>query len=313
MEDNQLSHTDNSAEEPLKQTSVAVESSPQKSKKSIAYEFLMMNVGSLLLAAGVYFFKAQNNFATGGVSGISILLAGVVPFLSQAQLLLIINVLLLILGFIFLGKGCTVKTVYCSLIYSLETYLFEWVYPMTAPLTEQVLLELVYAILLTGVGSAILFNVGASSGGTDIVALILRKFSKLDVGKALLLSDFIIAASTFFIFDTQVALFSLLGLFAKAFLIDGVIENISKSKYITIITTKPDEIGKYILEEIKHSYTRYQATGGYTHNEYTIMITVCHRYEAFKLKAKVKELDSASFVIVTDANEILGKGFRGAS
>ncbi len=283
----------------------------KRTKLSYAREFFLLNLGALLLAAGVNFFKAQNNVVTGGVSGLSILLAKVITVLTQAQLMMIINVALLIIGFIFLGKGCTVKTVYCSLIYSFETYLFELLIPLDGPLTDQTLLELVYAILLTGVGSAIIFNQNASSGGTDIVALILRKYTKLNVGRALLVTDFIIAAASFFLFGIETGLFSLLGLFAKAFLIDGVIEDMGKNKYITIITEKPEKIGKYIIEEMNHSYTSYPAKGGYSGEEHTILITVCHRAEAFKLKAKVKSIDSASFVIITDANEILGKGFRG--
>lgn len=297
-------------------------------KKQVLHEvvsWLLMTVGTCLVAAGVYFFKAPNHFATGGVSGISIVLEKFVP-LNQSTLVMIINVALLILGFIFLGKGCTVRTLYCSLMYSAENMLLEFVLPIknipgavATPLangavqytlTNQPLMELVYAMLLTGIGSAILFNCRASSGGTDIVALILKKFTKLNTGKALLLTDFIIAASTFFIFGAQAGLFSMLGLFSKAFIVDGVIENIGKTKYITIITTKPEEIGKYILETMKRDFTSYKATGGYTGAEKTVLITVCKRGEALKLKIIAKKLDPVSFIIITDANEILGKGFR---
>jgi uncharacterized membrane-anchored protein YitT (DUF2179 family) len=222
----------------------------------------------------------------------------------------IINVLLLILGFIFLGKECTAKTLYCTIVYSLEDMVFEYFLPLENPLTDQPLMELIYAILLTGVGSAILFNCGASSGGTDIVALILKKYTPLNTGRALLLSDSLIAASTFFVYGIQAGLYSILGLFAKAFLIDGVIESIGKSKYITIITTNAEPIGEYIIHTMNRSYTRYEAVGGYSHEEKHILITVCKRGEALRLKMKVKELDPASFVIITDANEILGKGFR---
>lgn len=274
--------------------------------------WLLLNAGTLLLAAGVYFFKAPNHFATGGVSGIAIILANYLP-LKQSHIVLIINALLLVVGFIFLGKGCTFKTIYCSLVYSAENLLFEYVCPLESPLTDQPLMELVYAILLTGIGSAIIFNCGASSGGTDIIALILKKFTHLNVGRALLLTDFVIASSTFFIFGTEAGLYSLLGLFAKAFIIDGVIEDIGKNRYITVITTVPDEIGKYIIEDMKRDYTSYKATGGYTGSEKTVLITVCKRSEALKLKMKVKQIDSASFVIITDATEILGKGFRGVS
>lgn len=275
--------------------------------------FLLMNVGTLLLAAGVYLFKAPNNFATGGVSGISIILNKYIPVLTQAEIMLIINVLLLIFGFIFLGKGCTLKTVYCSLVYSLEIYIMEFI-PLELPLTGEIFLEFCYAMLLTGVGSAIIFNCGASSGGTDIVALIVKKYTKINVGVALLITDFLIASSTFFVFnDVKTGLFSLLGLFAKAFLIDSVIENIGKSKYMTIITPHPELIEEFILEHMHRGYTAYKARGGFTGEERTVIITVCKRGEAFRLKMRIHETSPESFVIITDANEILGKGFRSSS
>jgi uncharacterized membrane-anchored protein YitT (DUF2179 family) len=274
--------------------------------------WVLINIATLLLAVGVYFFKSPNHFATGGVSGLSILLAKINTPLTQGHWMFIINVLLLILGFIFLGKECTAKTLYCTLVYSGETLILEYFVPLDAPLTNQPLMELVYAILLTGVGSAILFNCGASSGGTDIMALILKKYTPLDTGRALLLSDSLIAASTFFVYGIEAGLYSILGLFAKAFVIDSVIENIGKSKYITIITTKAEPIGDYIIHTMNRSFTRYEAVGGYSHEEKHILITVCKRGEALRLKTKVKELDPAAFVIITDANEILGKGFRQA-
>ena len=286
-------------------------------------DWLLMTVGTVLVAGGVYFFKAPNHFATGGVSGLSIVLAKFVP-LNQSTLVMIINVALLLLGFIFLGKGCTVRTLYCSLMYSLENFLLEEFLPIETitnayptadglfTLTNQPLMELVYAMLLTGIGSAIMFNCRASSGGTDIIALILKKFTKLNTGKALLITDATIAISTFFIFGVQAGLFSILGLFSKAFIIDGVIENIGKTKYITVITAAPEKIGKYILETMKRDFTSYKATGGYTGAEKTVLITVCKRSEALKLKVMAKKLDPAAFIIITDANEILGKGFREA-
>ena len=298
-------------------------------KKQVLNEivsYLLMTLGTILVAGGVYFFKAPNHFATGGVSGISIIIAKYVP-LNQSTLVLIINAALIIIGFIFLGKGCTIRTIFCSLMYSLENFLLERYLPLdiipgtvkvfdeagaliSCTLTNQPLIELVFAMLLTGIGSAIMFNCKASSGGTDIVALILKKFTKINTGMALLITDAAIAFSTFFIFGVQAGLFSILGLFSKAFIIDGVIENIGKSKYITIITTMPDEIGKYITTVMKRDYTAYKATGGYTGAEKTVMITVCKRGEALKLKYNVKKIDTTSFVIITDANEILGKGFR---
>ncbi len=275
--------------------------------KTAAY-WILLNAGTLLLAAGVYFFKAPNNFATGGVSGISIILAKFIP-LPQSWLLTIINVIMLVIGFIFLGKGCTVKTIYCSIVYSLESMLFDLI-PASKPLTDQIFLELVYAMLLTGVGSAIIFNCNASSGGTDIAALILKKFTHINVGRALLLTDFLIAASSFFVFDVQTGLFSMLGLFAKAFIVDGVIEDIGKSKYLTIITSEPTRISEYILKQMNRDYTVYDAEGGYTGNKKKVLIVMCNRAEARKLRIAAKTFDPQAFVIVTDATEIMGKGFR---
>ena len=272
--------------------------------------WVVLNVGTLALAAGVYFFKSPNHFATGGVSGLSIILEPLIPFLSQSELLMIINALMLVLGFIFLGKGCTFKTIYCSAVYSLENFAFEKLVRLSGPLTDQPLLELTFAILLTGVGSAIIFNCGASSGGTDIVALILKKFTSIHVGRALLITDTLIAASSFFVFDVKAGLFSMLGLFAKAFLIDGVIEDIGKSKYVTVITDRIGAVGEYIINVMHRDYTTYIAQGGYTGNQKHVLIVVCSRPEARKLRAKTKELDPASFIIVSDATEILGKGFR---
>ena len=316
--ENQLTAVDTESEKVPKaeDTTPSDNGKKQKEKKTVWQHiqyWVLLNIGTLCVAAGVRFFKATNHFATGGVSGIAILLA---PWLSkynatiftQSNIAMVINVLLLLVGFLFLGRKVILKTVYCSLVYSAENMLFEYLVPLDGPLTDQPFMELVYAMLLTGIGSAIIFNCKASSGGTDIIALILRKFTKLDTGKALLVTDFAIACCSF-IFGAQTGLYSLLGLFAKAFIIDGVIENIVKSKYITIITSAPELVSDYILVKMKRDFTSYKATGGYTGNDKTIMITVCKRMEAIRLKAKVKEVDPSAFVIITDANEILGKGF----
>ena len=206
----------------------------KKKIKETALEWTMINVGVLMMAVGVFLFKGPNNFATGGVSGIAIIIARYttesVPFLTQSVLNLILNGLLLIIGFIFLGKGCTFKTAYCSIVYTLEMYAMEWIFKSCGiefingyTLTDQKFLEFIYAMLLTGIGSAILFNCRASSGGTDIVALIIKKYAKMDIGKAMVVTDLLIAASTFLIFDVTTGLFSILGLFFKSFLVDGVI------------------------------------------------------------------------------------------
>ena len=280
--------------------------------------FSFMNFGILLMAIGIYFFKTPNGFATGGVSGLSIILANMLPIMSQASYMLIINVLLLVLGMIILGKECGVMTIYCSLMLSLEIWVLEQIIPLNGTLTSYPLLELIYAILLTGIGSAIIFKCKASSGGTDIVALILKKYTSMNVGTALLCSDFLIAAATFIrfnsiegiSFDAQTGLFSMLGLFAKVFVVDDIIDSINMCKAFEIITTKPDEINKYITEDIHHSATIYPAKGAYTGEDKTVIITVCRRSEAIRLRRRVLAIDPQAFIIITKTSEIMGKGFR---
>ena len=278
-------------------------------KSDIIKEFLFMNLGCVLLSIGVYFFKIPNGFATGGVTGIGTILAQMTP-ISAGVWIWILNIVLLVLGFLLLGKQTGVKTVYCSMFYSAITYVFEMVFPLAQPLTNEPLLELVYAMLLTSVGSAMIFHSNASSGGTDIAALILKKFTSIDVGKALLAVDFVIAASSFFVFDVTTGLFSLLGLFAKAFLVDSVIESLNTCKYFVVITSKRDEISEFIIKSLHHGVTVTSAVGEYTKDEKTMIHTVCKRIEAIKLRSTIKQIDPHAFIIVTTSSEIIGRGFR---
>lgn len=279
--------------------------------------YAFLNLGILLMAIGIYFFKAPNGFATGGVSGLSIILSNLFPVLSQATYMLIINILLLAVGLIFLGKECGGLTIFCSLLMSLENRLFEIILPISEPLTDYPLLELVYAVLLTGIGSAIIFKCKASSGGTDIVALILKKHTNMNVGTALLFTDFLIAAATFIgfsgnsiYFDAQTGLFSLMGLFAKVFVVDDIIDSINLCKSFTIITTRPEEVTEYIMKNMHHGATVLDGRGAFTGDGRSVIMTVCRRSEAIRLRKAVNDIDAHAFIIITKTSEILGKGFR---
>ena len=160
------------------------------------------------------------------------------------------------------------------MFYSAITYLLEIFLPLSSPLTDQPFLELVYAMLLTSIGSAMIFNANASSGGTDIVALILKKFTSIDVGKALLIVDFFVAASSFFVFGIKTGLYSLLGLFAKAFIVDAVIENLNTCKYFVVITNEREKISEFIIKELHHGVTINAVTGEYTKEEKTMIHSV---------------------------------------
>ncbi len=291
----------------------SAQSNIQKRQKGVFGKvkyWAFLNFGILLMAVGIYFFKAPNGFATGGVSGISIILAKLFPVLSQAVYMLIVNVVLLVLGLIILGKQCSALTFFCSLMLSLENWIFELMVPLEAPITPYPFMELVYAVLLTGIGAAIIFKCHASSGGTDIVALILKKYTSMNVGRALLFSDFIIAASTFAVYGAQSGLFAILGLFAKVFVVDDIIDSINMCKSFTIITTQPEPINKFITNELKHSATLFEARGAYTGEGRCIIMTVCRRAEAIRLRKFVNEIDAHAFIIITKTSEIMGKGFR---
>lgn len=302
----------------------------QQRKRSVL-RWVILIFGIIMMSCSVYFFQTPNDFTLGGIAGIAVILESFIkplaPFFTQGVIMAIINVALLIIGLIILGRQCTVRTIFCSLFYTAFIWLFEYLDVIGAintaigrvneagvalrSLTDEPLLELVYAILLFGIGGALVFNCGASSGGTDIIALILKKFTNINVGMALMIIDMIVVLVSFYTFDVDKGLFSVLGLFTKSFLLDGVIESIGKTKYLTIITENPEKIAEYILKVINHGYTMYDAEGGYTHKKKKVLVTVCKRSEALKIKMKIHQEDPASFVIITDANEILGKGFGG--
>lgn len=273
-------------------------------------DWFMLFSGTLLLSAGVYFFKIPNGFSTGGVSGISTVLSPFIPVLSPATLIMIINMILLLVGFFVLGKSFGIRTAVCSICFSAFTWIFEKIIPLKAPLTDQPFLELTYAMLLTSIGSAILFSRSASSGGTDIVALILKKYTAVDTGKALLISDSVIACSSFFVFGIKIGLFSVLGLFVKAFLVDNVIESLNLCKYFTIVTENPQPICNYIINELHHSVTQIDSIGAYTNREKKVLLVVCKRIEGVRLKKQVNEIDSDAFFMITNTSEIIGRGFR---
>ena len=281
-----------------------------KTKGKILQDYLMMSLGTVLLSAGVYFFKIPNGFSTGGVSGIATLL-GTLTSLPAATWIGIFNITLLLVGFLVLGKNTGIRTVYCSLLFSGLTQLLQFLCPMAAPLTDQPLLELVYAMLLTSIGSAIIFFRHGSSGGTDIVALIIKKYLNLNVGKALLCSDTVIALSAFLVFDIRTGLFSLLGLFFKAFLVDGIIENLDSCKCFMIVTSKPEEIVDFILHSLHHSATLVEATGAYSHDNTSLVYTVCRRIEAIRLQREIRQVDPGAFIVITTSSQIIGRGFRG--
>jgi uncharacterized membrane-anchored protein YitT (DUF2179 family) len=276
-------------------------------------QFGWLNLGTVILAVGVYFFKFPNHFTTGGVSGISILVAHYIPSVTTATLNMILNVVLLIVGAAFLGKGFGTKTAYSALVSSGLSLLLEKLVPMSAPMTSQPVLELIFAVGLPAVGSAILFNVNASSGGTDIIAMLVKKYSHMNIGMALAMADLIVALGACFTFGMETGLFSLFGLFMKSYMVDAVMDNLRTYKVFQIITDNPDPICKFIMENLHHSATIMEGRGSFTHEERKVIMTVINRSQAIRLQLFVRATDPHSFITITSSSEIVGKGFRGMS
>lgn len=273
-------------------------------------EYGLLTLATFIMVIGIYAFKFPNNFSFGGVTGIAVVLSKFLPS-TPGSITFIINMALLVMGFIFLGKGFGVKTAYISILMSLALSFSEKIYPMSKPLTEEPVLELVFAVALPAVSSAIFFNMDASSGGTDIIAMILRKYTKLNIGSALFVSDLLIVVAACFVFDAQTGLFSLLGLLTKSLVVDGVIENINLCKYFTIICDDPEPICDFIMNHLHRSATVHEAEGAYAHKKKTVIITIMKRGQAVELRNFIRTTQPSAFIAITNSSEIIGKGFRG--
>lgn len=278
--------------------------------RHLLWEYILLTAATLILVAGVYLFKFPNHFSFGGVTGIAVVLGAVLP-ISPGSINFIINMALLALGFLFLGKDAGIKTVYVSLLTSVGLSAAEVLFPLAHPLTSEPVLELIYAIVLPAFSSAVLFNMGASGGGTDIIAMILKRHTKLNIGSALFLVDLGIVVASCCVFDAQTGLFSLCGLLAKSLVVDGVIENINLCKYFTIICDDPDPICDFITHKLGRSATVHPAVGAYQHNEKTVIITITRRSQAVELRNFIRKNQPSAFIAITNSSEIIGKGFRG--
>jgi uncharacterized membrane-anchored protein YitT (DUF2179 family) len=277
----------------------------------VVMEYVVITAAILIMAVGIYVFKFPNNFSFGGVTGIAVVLSALLP-LTAGTITFILNMFLLVLGFLFFGRNFGVKTVYVSVLLSTCLSLMEKCFPMEAPLTNQPVLELIFAIALPAFSSAVLFNIGASGGGTDIIAMILKKYTRLDnIGMPLFLVDLIVVASACMVFDIQTGLFSLCGLLGKSLVIDGVIENINLCKYFTIVCNNPDGICDFIHKELNRSATVFEGRGSYGNQKKYIVLTVMKRSQAVELRNYIRLHEPDTFLMITNSSEIIGKGFRG--
>ena len=277
--------------------------------KSKLKNFSLLTISTLIMAVGIYFFKFTNNFTFGGITGIAVLVAKFLP-ISASDFSFVVNILLLIIGWIVLGKSFAEKTAYSTILLSVSLSLLERIYPMSHPLTNEPLLELIFAILLPALGSAILFNIGASSGGTEVIAMILKKYTSVDIGKGLMISDLIFTLAGFLVFNVKTGLYSLFGLIMRSALIDNFIESFNRSKYFHVVTSNATCICDFIQNDLQRGATIVNATGAFTGDDKYIILTVLSPSQAVKLRNFIKEHDPKAFLLVSNTSEIIGKGFH---
>lgn len=274
-------------------------------------EYALITAGVMLVVIGVYFFKFPNKFSIGGVTGAAIILSKVLHgTVSSGTIVLIINLILLVIGYLILGKSFGNRTAYGSILLSVSLRLLEIICPMDKPLTNQPTLELAFAVILPATGAAILFNIGASTGGTDIVAMLLKKYSNINIGRSLLITDFFLTMLTFPVFGVTTGLFSILGLFLKSTMVDTIIESLNLNKYFTIVCEDPVPIKEYILKTLNRSATIFDAKGAFSENNKKIIISVMNRHQAMLLRKFIRQSEPSAFIMITNTSEIIGRGFR---
>lgn len=271
--------------------------------------FFILTGSIIIMAIGVYFFKFANNFSFGGVTGLAVIIAKL-GWMSASTFSSVANIVLLIIGLIILGKGFAVTTAYCTILLSALLSILEHLFPMTSPLTDQPMLELVFAIALPAFAGAILFNMGSSSGGTDVIAAILRKYTSVNIGRALIYTDVIFAASSFFIFDIKTGLYSILGLAIRSLMIDNFIESFNLSKYFNVVCDDPEPICDFIKQELKRSASIIHAKGAFSGKDKYIVLTAMNRHQAVLLRNFIRENAPSAFILISNTSEIVGKGFH---
>ena len=271
-------------------------------------EYAVITAAVLIMDIGIYVFKFPNNFSFGGVSGMAVVICRFLPF-TASQINLFINLLLLLVGFAVLGRNFGVKTAYVTVLSSVLLNIFEKLFPMAHPLTNEIMLELCFAIILPALAAALLFFENASGGGTDIIAMSIKKYSTMNISTALLVTDLIVVILAFLIFDTLTGLCSVLGLMAKTLLIDKTIERMKLNKFFTIISNNPQPICDFITKDLNHSATLYDAVGAYSDQQRTVILTVVDVKQAVYLQRFIHDTEPTAFIAITKSSEIIGKGF----
>lgn len=287
------------------------------SRRRMAYSFpqffALLNMGLILTAVALVLFKTPNHLAFGGTTGFAILFNAALPALPVSAYMWIMNAVLVLLGFIFLERKAVLWSAFASFALSGYTSLFEWLFPVTSSITGDLWLDVCFAVLLPAVGSALVFDIGASTGGTDILAMILRKRTDIEIGKALFAVDVAVVVAAIGLFGPRVGLYCVLALIGKTFVVDGFIESIRQRKVCQVICDHPRDVEEFIVKKLGRTATVTFGWGAYSGKRQTILTSVLSRREAMRLRLFVRAQDPTAFITIVSSSEIIGRGFRGVN
>ena len=278
-------------------------------KRESIKEFALITIGIFLVAISVVYFFEPNNIAAGGITGLAIVINHYIPFISIGPLVLMMDAILFIVALIVLGAKFGAKTIYSSFLLSTSMWIMQTFIPIN--ITNDLILATIFGTLISAVGMAIVFNANASTGGTDIIAKILNKFFHIEIGKSLLIVDFLVTLLGAVTFGINIGLYGLLEVIINGVVIDNIIAGFKTKSEITIISEKNKEISKFILDDLERGCTFIKGIGGFTGKDTSILYTVLDRNEFIKLKNKIKEIDKNAFITVGEVHEVMGEGFIG--
>ena len=266
-------------------------------------EFTIITIGTIIVAAAVFFFMMPSHVSVGSGAALAMVLSNFIP-LSVSTITLIMNVGLLIIGFLLVGPEFGIKTVYCSILMPLIMGLFEILFPNFQSITQDPFLDVVCYILVVGVGLAILFPRNASSGGLDIVAKIMNKYLRMDLGKAMSISGMLVALSSALCYDSKTVVLSLLGTYFGGIIVDHFIFDNNIKRRVCVISPELDEIVDFVLHQLHSGATLNEIIGAYDHTPRTEMITIVDKQEFKRLMNHIREVDPNAFVTVYSVSEM---------
>lgn len=268
-------------------------------------EYGLITAGSVLIAAAVGFFMVPGDLVLGSVAGLAMVLSQVLP-LRVATLNMILNILFLLLGFIFMGRSFGSKTVYASVLYPALVWGIDMVLLDLASMTGDTWLDLLCFIFLVSAGQAILFHVNASSGGLDVPAKILNKYFHIDIGKAVTVCGLVTVVSSVLVYDLRTMIVGILGTYLNGVVVDEFVSGFSRKKRVCILSDRHEEIKEYILHKLSRGVTVYQAVGGFEGKERPELVTILTKTEYAQLMAYVRRTDPDAFLTVTAVSEVAG-------